>query len=203
MDVKHKSLNESLKLLTEALSKDDVIKNLVMEFNNHAPQFRINKISEITNSDRTRSFNYIRVLSFIVHQYISHNSVFEKDLTTDLKSIEDKLRLFISTLNENGKNGLHLNYLADNQNHDESSGIRAINSNIFLKIIYNDEIPVGALPLVKLEIIRNDSNKSNYFLPTYVLKELSDIFSSIHDDEVDQIQDYKNKINSKVIIYDD
>lgn len=200
----HELWTKSSDLLAELLSSDTIIRNLSAEFNTYAPQFRINKIAEIINADNSKSLNCITVLSSIVHLYISHNQDYEKNMTTVLKPIKEKLVLFMTTLNENGRNGLHLNYLAENQQRNETHKIHSVNDELVLKMIYNDNEPIGILPLIKLEIIKeNQIDKPEYFiLPIHILKNLSKAFSNMYNTNITQINAYKNKLDNNMIIYD-
>ena len=202
----HEWPEESLSTFTKLLSKDNIVKNLATEFNLHAPHFRLNKIAEITNSERLQTLDYIAALSSVVHFYMSHNSEFEKKLTTTFNSIQDKLRLFTSSLDENGKNGLQINYLAENQYSTESDKISSIDSEMFLKMVYDDDRLIGTFPLVKMRIRKNHNqdNKPDYFiLPVYVLKSLSAIFNNVHQENMTQVRDYIDKFGGKVIVYDE
>ena len=208
MESGHESnTKEFLEPLIALLSNDNTVQNLIEEFNVHAPHFRINKIAKITNSNRAQSLNYIEAVSSVVHLYISHNQNFEQEITTTFLPIQDKLRSFISSLNENGKKGLQMLYLAETQHRSEPHGIQYINDELFLKVVYDNGKPSGLFPLVKFEIAKNDNQAtkdSDYFLcPVHVLKNLSEIFDRVYHETTTQIKEYKNQLSGGVVLYED
>lgn len=196
-----------LEKLTPLLSDESIVQRLVKEVNDHAPHFRIDSIAEIINSNHEQSFEYIAMLSSIVHMHMSHNSDFEEKLTTTLSPIQDKLSSFISLLNENGKKGLQLNFLAENYLQQEPHGIQSIDDELFLKIIYDDEKPIGMTPLLKLKIIQNNNQinqPSDYFLCSiHTLKGLSNAFGKLYHETITQLKEYDNQLDGKMVLYDD
>ena len=200
---------KSLNTLKELLTMDGkIIKNLAIELNRSTPHFHIRKIAEITKLDHSQSLQNIMALSAIVHFYVSHNSGFEKELKTTLNPAQDKLRLFISTLNEKGKNGLQIMFLANNQYISEPRALHATNDELIFKLVYDDNgKSIGMFPLVKLELstdpnLRNESSES-YLFPVHVLKNLSDVFRNSYDNNITQIKKYSNKLEGEIIIFDD
>ena len=203
--------------LTEELDSDliklfqkdkNILKKLIDELNSNAPHFRLKKIAAIIESENVELFKYISALSAVIHFHTSHKEILDNELKKqELSGVRENIMYFISSLNEQGYNGLNIAYLGELQ-YSADKKILGFKDELFLKSITDENHKIiGEMPFVRLSLEKIDGQENitveESLIPLRIFKTLSNNLMTSHTEIFTSVMNYKNKMGNTMVIYDD